>query len=43
MHRVVPVKGPKERIVTIFTFYERPGVILTPEEQLGFYGRTATA
>lgn len=43
MHRVVPVKGPQERIVTIFTFYERPGVVLTPEEQMGFYGRTATA
>ncbi len=43
MHRVVPVKGPKERIVTIFTFYERPGVTLTPEEQMGFFGRTAAA
>ena len=42
MHRVVPVKGKKERIVTIFTFYERPGVTLTPKEQLGFYGRTAS-
>lgn len=43
MHRVVPVKGPVERLVTIFTFYERPGVSLTPKEQMGFYGRTAAA
>ena len=37
MHRVVPVKGPKERTVTIFTFYERPSVTLTPKEQMGFF------
>ncbi|QMU58406.1 MAG: 2OG-Fe(II) oxygenase [Boseongicola sp.] len=41
IHRVVPVKGPNERLVTIFTFYERPGVVFTPKEQMGFYGRTA--
>ncbi|MEM7317443.1 MAG: 2OG-Fe(II) oxygenase [Pseudomonadota bacterium] len=43
MHRVVPVRGQTERLVTIFTYYERPGVVFSPKEQLGFYGRTAKA
>lgn len=41
LHRVVPVKGPVERLVTIFSFYDRPGVTMTAREQLGFYGRAA--
>lgn len=43
LHRVVPVKGKTERLVTIFSYYERPGVTMSPESQLGFYGRVATA
>ena len=43
LHRVVPVKGKTERLVTIFSFYERPGVSMSPESQLGFYGRVASA
>jgi hypothetical protein len=39
-HRVVPVQGPTDRITSIFSFYDRPGVLFTAEEQLGFYGRT---
>lgn len=41
LHRVVPVQGPRERIVTIFAFFDRPGVSMTAAEQLGFYGRSA--
>jgi hypothetical protein len=40
-HRVAQVKGPRERIITVFSFYERPGVRFTAEEQVGFYGRVA--
>ena len=40
-HRVTPVKGTTDRIISVFSFYERPAVMFTPEEQLGFYGRTA--
>ncbi len=43
LHRVVPVKGKVDRLVTILSFYERPGVTMTPKDQLGFYGRVATA
>ena len=38
-HRVVQVKGPKERVISIFSYYERPGVTFSPKEQMGFYGR----
>ncbi len=41
LHRVSPPKGERERIVAIFSYYDRPGVLFTPEEQLGFYGRVA--
>ncbi|MGY4495474.1 HalD/BesD family halogenase [Pseudomonas sp. TE3610] len=40
-HRVTPVCGQRERLVAVFSYYERPGVIFSAEEQLGFYGRTA--
>ncbi|MFF7709942.1 2OG-Fe(II) oxygenase [Pseudomonas sp. NPDC007930] len=40
-HRVTPVRGARERMVAVFSYYERPGVLFSAEEQLGFYGRTA--
>jgi hypothetical protein len=40
-HKVNTVVGPRERIIGVFTYYEKPGVMFTREEQLGFYGRTA--
>jgi hypothetical protein len=43
LHRVVPVRGPIERLVAIFAFFDRPGVVMTPKEQMGFYGRAAAA
>ncbi len=39
-HRVVKVEGPVDRIISIFTFYEDPGVTFSKEEQMGFYGRS---
>lgn len=40
-HRVTPVKGGTDRIIAVFSYYERPGVRFTAEEQMGFYGRVA--
>ena len=41
VHRVTPVKGDRARIIAVLTYYERPGVRFTEEEQMGFYGRAA--
>jgi hypothetical protein len=40
-HKVNTVKGNKDRIISVFTYYDKPGVMFTREEQLGFYGRTS--
>ncbi|MDE1169469.1 MAG: 2OG-Fe(II) oxygenase [Pseudomonas sp.] len=40
-HRVTPVRGNRERMVAVFSYYEQPGVLFSAEEQQGFYGRTA--
>jgi hypothetical protein len=40
-HRTSPVKGKRERIITVFSYFDRPGVTFSREEQLGFYGRAA--
>jgi hypothetical protein len=41
IHRVTPTRGQKERLITVFSYYERPGVMFSKEEQVGFYGRAA--
>jgi hypothetical protein len=41
LHRVTPCKGPRERYIAVFCYYERPGVMFSKEEQIGFYGRAA--
>ena len=41
LHRVIPCKGPRERYMAVFSFYDRPGVTFSREEQIGFYGRAA--
>ena len=38
-HRVAPVIGPRERMIAVFSYYERPGVLFSEEERIGFYGR----
>lgn len=43
LHRVAQVEGERERIVSIFAFFDRPDVAFTEEEQIGFYGRSAIA
>jgi hypothetical protein len=40
-HRVTTVEGSLERMIAVFSFYDRPGVVFSDSENLGFYGRTA--
>ncbi len=40
-HRVTPVEGTRTRMIAVFSFYERPGVLFSEEERIGFYGRAA--
>ena len=39
VHRVTPVIGAHDRIVAVFSYYEKPGVLFSAEERIGFYGR----
>ena len=39
VHRISPVIGPRERLIAVFSYYERPGVLFSEEERIGFYGR----
>ena len=41
LHRVTPVKGSRDRIIAVFSYYENEGVHFSDEENLGFYGRKA--
>ncbi len=40
-HRVNEIVGHRERMIAVFTYYEKAGAMFSREEQLGFYGRTA--
>lgn len=40
-HRVTPVSGGQDRIITVFSYYEKPGVLFSEEERMGFYGRAS--
>lgn len=39
-HKVSTVRGNKERLIAVFSYFDRPGVIFTKEDQMGFYGRS---
>jgi hypothetical protein len=41
LHRVSPVRGERERIIAVFSYYEQAGVRFSREESIGFYGRAA--
>ncbi len=38
-HRITPVEGERSRMVAVFSYYDRPGVLFTEDERIGFYGR----
>lgn len=40
-HRVTPVEGNRDRMIAVFSYYEKPGIVFTNEERMGFYGRVA--
>jgi len=40
-HRVTPVEGTVDRVIAVFSYYEKPGVRFSDEERIGFYGRAA--
>lgn len=40
-HRVTSVRGTRERMIAVFSYYEKSGVMFSDEEKLGFYGRAA--
>jgi len=40
-HRVTPVMGDTDRIIAVFSYFEKPGVMFSDEERIGFYGRAA--
>ncbi|QGZ63429.1 HalD/BesD family halogenase [Paraburkholderia acidisoli] len=40
-HRVTCVQGSRERMIAVFSYYEKSGVVFSEEERLGFYGRAA--
>jgi hypothetical protein len=40
-HKVGKGKGARERLIAVFSYFDRPGVVFSREDQLGFYGRTA--
>ena len=39
VHRVTPVAGPRDRIIAVFSYFERPEVTMSDAERIGFYGR----
>jgi hypothetical protein len=40
LHGVSPTQGERNRLIAVFSYYERPGVMFNDDERLGFYGRT---
>lgn len=40
-HKVGTVMGARERLIAVFSYFDRPGVVFSREDQLGFYGRTS--
>ncbi|RWQ30173.1 MAG: 2OG-Fe(II) oxygenase [Mesorhizobium sp.] len=40
-HRVTAVEGERERMIAVFSYYEKSGVMFSDEERVGFYGRAA--
>lgn len=40
-HRVTPVRGGTARMIAVFSYYERPDVMFSETERLGFFGRAS--
>ncbi|QGX97708.1 2OG-Fe(II) oxygenase [Roseovarius faecimaris] len=40
-HRVTKVQGKRDRVIAVFSYYDRPGVQFSEAERIGFYGRAS--
>lgn len=40
-HRVTTIEGQRDRMVAVFAYFEKPGVVFNADERVGFYGRAA--
>jgi hypothetical protein len=40
LHRVSPVRGQRDRLIAVYSYYERPDVMFSEAERMGFFGRT---
>jgi 2OG-Fe(II) oxygenase superfamily len=40
-HKVSAVKGKRERMIAVFSYFDKPGVTFSKEDQIGFYGRSS--
>ena len=38
-HRVTAVRGELDRIIAVLSYFERPDVVFSDEDRIGFYGR----
>jgi len=38
-HRVTAVSGSRQRVIAVFSYFDRPGVVFSRSERVGFYGR----
>jgi hypothetical protein len=41
LHRVSTVRGDRNRLVAVYSYYEYPGAMFSDAERIGFYGRVA--
>jgi hypothetical protein len=39
-HKVSTVRGKRERLIAVFSYFDKPGVVFSKEDQIGFYGRS---
>jgi len=39
-HKVSTIRGTRERMIAVFSYFEKPGVVFSKEDQIGFYGRS---
>ena len=42
-HRVTAVRGELDRIIAVFSYFERPGIVFSERDRVGFYGRARSA
>ncbi len=40
-HRVTSVGGDQDRVIAVFSYFDRPDVMFSDEERIGFYGRAS--